>query len=519
MMKTKGFEKFTAAGVMALLLCMLAVMPAFAAIDPPMPEDGSVAGGIFVADGQSELAIEQAELVFDLSELLRDSYTDAQELLAYSAQVSATYTLYNPTNHTVTEQLATPISPYPYPSEQVPAGTDIEKFSVTINGTRITPQLRYAFTVGTGYYASTEGRPISDVHMPDFGLTYLSDTLLSRPVLVPDAPVYVYTYHAEVDEGEEEHLFYARADIYADPQSCALFTSWYTYDGNISENTIKVSRNVYISEDFTLCSVGQPLDTVEWRSETFKGEAVRASVVQTSVIEMTLYEYVMQGYDAQSGVTEQDYFNAFLAYTQKYQREESPVINLGEDSPLPAHNLQPWQLFSVELAPGERMSVTVTAPLYPSLNNRYNPPVYIYAFAMAQKEEWSAYGRTRMHLITEHYLSKQQRPMPKYDSYIETEDGYVWEGQADFPYLIFSTCESKYPSDGSTLVAMILTILIVLSLLAVFVLPWVIPGMVIILIVVLIVRRVKKNKKRRAASAQQTLGKEKEHEKGQENQE
>lgn len=521
-MKQKNMMKSMTAGALAILLCVLAVMPAYAAFDPPMPWAGSVSGGVFVADGQSELAIEQAELTFDIADLLQESYTDAQALLAYGAQVSATYTIYNPTDHAVTEQLATPMGTYPNPSESIPEGTDAKKFTVAVNGTQITPQLRHTFTHGTGYYESAPNMQNPDVHLPDFGLAYLSDTLLSHPIFTPDAPVYVYTYRVEMDESEKEKNFVIRAEIPADAQSCALLIPWYAYDSASTPDKVSIFQTAYISEDITICSVGKPMDAIEWKTETYKNKEFKASVKQTSLTQMTLYEYVMQGYDAQSGVSLQDYFNAFLAYTDKYKREDSAAYNVGDQSPLPDYYLQPWQLFSVELAPGERASVTLTAPLYPSLYDRYDPPIYIYAYAMAHKEEWSAYGQTSVQVITQHHLLDREQPMPNDSEYTKTEQGYHWQGDAEFPYLVFSTCEVQKPSDGSTWVAAILLILIILFLFIVYVLPWVILALVILLVVFLIIRAVKKRKKKKAKRenlAQVAQQKEEEHAEEQENQE
>lgn len=486
------------AGALAFLLCALAVMPAFAAFDPPMPEDGSVSGGIFVPDGESELAIEQAELRFDLSDLLLEEYTSEQDFLAYNAQVTATYSLYNPTDHTVTEQLATPIGTYPWAANAIPKGADTHKYTVAVNGVQIAPQQRHVFTVGAGYYASAT--QYYDVHLPEFGLAYLSDSLILHPVLSPDATVYEYTYLAKVDPGAQENDFYIYADIEADPQTSALFVPWYSYAGERSGNVVTLIRNVYKSEEFSICSVGEPLDDFSWNAEYFKGDQAQASVQQISVTTMTLYEYVMQGYDVQSGVSEQDYFNAFIALAEKNRSPDTAVITLSEECPLPEYHLQTWQLFFVELAPGERTTVTVTAPLYPSLYTRYDPPIYIYAYAMTPDNAWSAYGQTRVELITENILLDRESPTPEHDQYTQTEQGYLWEGQADFPYLVFATCETRKPSDGSAFVAIILTVLLILFAFVIFVLPWVILILAIFLTVFLIVRKVKKNRKKKRAA-------------------
>lgn len=520
-MKKRMWKSITAA-LACMMLCFSMLIPASAAFDPPLPSEGSFSGGVFVVDGQSELAVEQVELTFDLSDLMKESYTNAQELLAYGAQVRATYTLHNPTDHTVTEQLATPIGAYPWTSTTIPAGADAEKFTVAINGMQIAPQLRHAFTVGTGYYSSASNMQNPDVHMPDFGLAYLSDSLLSHPIFAPNAPVYVYTYRVEMDESEKEKNFVIRAEIPADAQSCALFIPWYAYNSASTPNVVHLFQTAYIREDITICSVGQPIDAIEWKTETNKNKEFHASVQQTSLTQMTLYEYVMQGYDAQSGVSEQDTFNAFLAYVEKYKREDSAAYNVGEQSPLPAYHLQPWHLFSVELAPGERVSVTVTAPLYPSLNIRFDPLIYTYAYAMAQKDEWSAYGQTQVQLLTDLHLLDRESPVPNDREYSQTEQGYLWEGQADFPYLVFSTCEVQKPSDGSTWVAAVLLILIILFLFVVYVLPWVILALIIVLVVFLIVIAVKKRKKKKAEVAQPALPeseKEDEHAEEPENQE
>ena len=487
-------QKLSCIMALCILLCAHAVMPVSAAIDPPMGLGGNEPGGVMVVDGQTELALEDTELEFDISDLPDGVMDDAEQLLAYGAQVRATYTLYNPTDRTVTEQLAVPLRCYPYFDRTENQNADAYKFTVEINGQKAQTDQRHTYYVDPYYYVQSLA---GDTQHLAIGLAYLSDARAANPVLQPDAPVYVYTYLATLaSDDAEDKSFEVSGSVKADPDTCAVLTDLIVTDVQGEQATLY--RHVYMSEELTVCSVGADVGEIDWLASDYKGNQVEAGVTLTSRQSMTLYEYVMQGYDPECGASEQDYFLAVMAYADLKREQDSAFIRFGDAIALEPYNLIPWQLFDVTLAPGERASVTVTAPIYPCIHDYYHPPVYTYAFAMTQDDAWSACGTTRVRVNTDLLLCKRERMLPEIGEYTETEDGYTWEGQGDFNYFVFSICESEKPRDTSLPFVLLAGLFMIAVLFVIFVLPVLVVIAAIVLIVVLIVRAKKRKKKRMA---------------------
>ncbi|MBQ7380084.1 MAG: hypothetical protein IJW70_10465 [Clostridia bacterium] len=501
--------KCSIAGAMVALLCFLAVMSASAAIDPPMGISGNEPGGVMVVDGQTELALESAELEFDISDLPDGVIDDAEQLLSYGTQVRATYTVYNPTDRIVTEQLATPLGCYPYFDQTENEEADAYKFTVEINGQKVETDQCHTYYPDPSYYMQGLA---GDTRSLASGLAYLPDQGAAHPVLQPDAPVYVYTYLAALSSDDaEDKSFEVSGSINADPDACAVLVAGLSVTG-MQGDTATLYSHVYMSDELTVCSVGADVGEIDWLASDYKGNKVEAGVTLTSRQTMTLYEYVMQGYDPECGASEQDYFLAVVAYADNNRALGSAVTCFGDAVALEPYNLIPWQLFDVTLAPGERASITVSAPIYPYIHDHYNPPVYTYAFAMTQDDAWSSCGTTRVRVITDLLLSHRERMLPEIDAYTETEDGYLWEGQGDFHYLVFSICQSEKPRDQSLIFALLAGLFIIALLFVIFVLPVLIVIAVLVLIILLILRAKKRKKKRMAEQSMPT-----EHPKEEEN--
>ena len=250
-----------------------------------------------------------------------------------------------------------------------------------------------------------------------------------------------------------------------------------------------------------------------WRTHDRDGNDVNAEVTLESKQVMTFHDFAMQGYDEQSGVSELDYYNAFVAYAEDQRAENTAAICPGGGQvALSSEQLQPWQIFEVTLLPGQRTDVTVTAPLYPSIDYRYDPYVYTYAYAMTLDRSWSACGQTRVQINTEYYLCDEGRHTFDSDAYTITAGGYAWEGQTVSTYLVFSLSEEKNPTNSTFWFAVLALVFILLVLFVVYVLPVLVIAAVIALITVLIIRRVRKKRKLKEQNAKSTTLPEKEDE-------
>ncbi len=491
----RAIIKSMTAGATAILLCVLAVMPCFAAIEPPVGLSGNEPGGVMVVDGKTELALEGTEIEFDISDLPDGVIDDAELLLSYGTQVKATYTVYNPTDRIVTEQLATPLRCYPYYDQTENENADACKFTVEINGQKVETDQRHSYYADPYYYIQGLA---GDTRSLASGLAYLSEKGAAHPILQPDATVYVYNYLAALaSDDAEDKSFEVHGSIKTDPDACAVLIAGLSVIG-MPGVTANLYRHIYMSDELTVCSVGADVGEMDWTVSDYEGNATEAGVTLTSRQSMTLYEYVMQGYDPKSGISEQDYFHAVVAYADLGRAQGSAVIEFGDMIALKPYDLIPWQLFDLTLAPGERATVTVTAPIYPCIHDYYNPPVYTYAFAMTQDDAWSSCGTTRVRVITDLLLSRRERMLPEISAYAESEDGYTWEGQGDFDYFVFSICEEEKPFDRSIIGLILAGLFIIVVLFVTCVLPVLIVITVVVLIVLLILCAKKRKKKRMA---------------------
>ena len=79
----------------------------------------------------------------------------------------------------------------------------------------------------------------------------------------------------------------------------------------------------------------------------------------------------------------------------------------------------PWQLYEISLEPGKKATVTLTAPVYPDVNTRYDPYTYFYSYYFSPYTGWKGYGSVDVVINTDYYIANSF-----HDSFTETEDGY-----------------------------------------------------------------------------------------------
>ena len=79
----------------------------------------------------------------------------------------------------------------------------------------------------------------------------------------------------------------------------------------------------------------------------------------------------------------------------------------------------PWRLYEISLDPGEKASVTLTAPVYPDVNTRYDPYTYFYSYYFSPYNGWKGYGSVDVIINADYYVTNSF-----HDSFTKTEGGY-----------------------------------------------------------------------------------------------
>ena len=95
MNRYQKFFKHLAAGAMAILLCVLAILPV-SAMSPIEPDPGIDVFGVFPKGRKSQLCMDSLAMTYDISELPADEFDQSELLEKYSSTLRLDYTFPTP---------------------------------------------------------------------------------------------------------------------------------------------------------------------------------------------------------------------------------------------------------------------------------------------------------------------------------------------------------------------------------------------------------------------------------------
>ena len=494
---SKTTRKILTAALACVLLFALFALPVFGNSAEAYWE-GVSATGVLITDGECPLVVEHETLTFDIGAFPSNHYSSIEDYLAYDASVTAEYIFYNPSDLTVTAKLLFPfgINPYyaehydPETGEYVTPDND-SKYGAQVNGADVQTTVRHSYWNGALYKFDPveEMAKLQDDYRTDAFLTY-------------DLPVYIYTYRISVDK---ETYRSARAATYfegAYDNTRFMFENLGGYHSD--ENGNAGWASVYTSDAEIMVYVfGEDVGELEWKfyeNGSLETE-IAGSMTAVSKESTTFGALAMQKYDAASGIAAHDWFNAAVA---QLEGSDKPVGLYGgvADNWDFSQSLLQWYEYEITLAPGERLTNTVTAPLYPHINGMYEPPVYSYEYFLTPASTWSEFGTLDIYINTPYFMVKERKGEYSIapDEWTKTDAGYEihLDGLPDED-LVFTLSDSENPKwvvTPYTYLFIALIVVLVLIALAVITVP-------VVLIVVLI-RKAKKRKKNKAASVEQT---------------
>ena len=92
---------------------------------------------------------------------------------------------------------------------------------------------------------------------------------------------------------------------------------------------------------------------------------------------MTFRDFAFREYDNSSGISESDWYNAQVAFLNDGSEE---WMYGGIFTDRSSFSLMRWYEYTLTLEPGQTLTNTVTAPLYPSIDAEYTPSIYSYTY-------------------------------------------------------------------------------------------------------------------------------------------
>ena len=454
--------------------------------------EGYDAIGAVCVDKDCPVLLERETVTFDLAEFPYLGRDSAEKYLAYPGRVTTEYHFYNPTDEAVTVKLALRVCGIPVYSavEDGEIVSDLHKYSITLNGKTVTPELRHS--IHESYRTWTQ-----------LDVTYSSimDELAAYHFYYPEAPVTVSTYTVGGIDVEAYPDAFAVLDI---PRPAIGIGSLFIPDLGMDRSSSEYFRKGLVAENgmtITVYDIGVESDELpEWKiySDHLVDEAeqIAGEITLTDKRTITFRDLAMSKWSADSGIKDVDWYNAF-AYLfgvkiDTYER----VLDLSD-------KLVPWYRYEITLAPGEHAVNTVTSPIYPIANTKYSPAIYTYEYYCEGMTTAEGFAGIEVVVNTPYCLIREDLGgMFMYETgwvqardYESTYSGYSYlcETTGYDRQIVFTLSESDAPEHGSEAVE-VLVYLFLLLLVDYVVYPIAIIALVIVAVIVI----VKAVRKRRA---------------------
>ena len=361
--------------------------------------------------------------------------------------VSATYTLYNPTSQAVDVRLAFPFGDFSYyisyfSNDEV---EDLKNYSILKNGEPLEYKVRQTLSIGKFKVEDDVAR--------------LRDEYSNEGFFTPEQKIYAVTY--EID-GVERDVSLTLPDDMSFRIMDSSYNSFNRKDGKITltyhVGDGKQTKIIYFC--------GTNMGNTEWDS---------AGVSYVSSKEMSFLDFT-HSINHDSLINEVDWFNIWADYCNYYGA--SNVFNFPTD--ITDFTIR-WLEYSLHFEPGETLTNTVKAPIYPDIDSYYHPSVFTYNYLLSPASGWASFGDLDITVKTSDYLIRDNTFTKGEGQYTRHEDSLPKNE------LSFTICSVEKPDRSGDSYSNII-ILFLLGSLLLFIL--------LIVLFIMMIKRIAKKKAR-----------------------
>ena len=399
--------------------------------------------GTIVKGENCPVEVENEQLSFDISEFPQSYYEKKGDFLKYNGKVTAKYTFYNPADYKVTAKLVFPFGCYPEygPDEydeknQVYKRTDdTAKFDIKINGKEIKKNLRYSL-----YYSDYD----FDIHKE---MSFLIDGYIKDDFYSPELSVTKYVYEIGGVDKKLYNREVAEIEIPAfdGKRRYYLEQSSYGFTTNDKGNT-RIGVGAENGEEVEFYVIGEPVkDLPKWKfyeSSSNESKEIKGEMKLKSTSKMTFKEFALAKLDKNGQILESDWYNIIVELYKQATVENSGAIFISVyDTGERLKSLLRWYEYEITLDPGEKITNTIEAPMYPTIDESYNPSIYKYNYLLSPASTWAKFGNLNVDINTPFFMTDSNQ-----DGFTKTETGYNFKSNG-LPEgeLRFTLCESEKP--------------------------------------------------------------------------
>ena len=440
--------------------------------------------GTVVKGENCPIEVEDEQLTFDISEFPNSYYEKKGDFLKYNGKVTAKYTFYNPSDYKVTAKLVFPFGYYPeYGPEEYDEENqtykridDTAKFDIKINDKEIKKNLRHSL-----YYSDFD----FDIHKE---MSFLIDGYIKDDFYSPKLPVTKYTYEISgVDKelyklataGIEVHPFDGKRKYYLE-QSYGFTTD--------DKGRVRIGITAENGKEVELYVIGEPTKEMpEWKfyeSSSNESKEIKGEIKLKSTSKMTFKEFALTSYDKGGQILESDWYNIIVELYKQATVENSGSIFISVyDTGERLKSLLRWYEYEITLAPGEKITNTIEAPMYPTIDEEYDPGVYRYNYLLSPASTWAKFGNLNVDINTPFFMTENNQ-----SGFTKTQKGYNFKANG-LPEgeLRFSLSTVEKPERKSNIGTFYILGMLMFGLLQI--LPIIVGVVAVVVLVVVWVRR------------------------------
>ena len=407
-MKKQG--KMIIAAITLFIMLPLMIVPTSA--NSALTEwEGKDANGVVTTDENCPIVVEHEKLTFNINELPDpDPVADTNGL---NSSVTAEYTFYNPSDTEITAKLAFPFTIINS------TNTDVsdERYSITVNGEIIESEIRH--TLYTKYYSGYEfdvnediPRLVDDYVKDDYYNDDLTITKYTVQITLTDDRAYRWAFDINPDEYPNTNFYIPSAD-YTQIQENGDLRVY----GILNFSNGQKDIDVYAFGEAKGLPKAKYYTHSSWTGgEVEEVKTGRSEIVASEKVNFT--DFVFENYDENSGISRMDWYNATVHRLQSITQNKNYLhfARFGNDY---QEHFMCWYYYDITIGAGERIVNSVTAPMIPGTNIRYNPPKYSYSYLISPAATWMDFGTLDIIINTPYYLIQSN-----IDGFEKTENGY-----------------------------------------------------------------------------------------------
>ena len=418
--------------IVSIILCFTVILTcglsACGLHDSPPYDDRASYLSDLIMKNESDLTLTERNLLFDISELPKASYSSESEFLQLSSTVRAEYTFYNDAETEVKEKIffatgSTPDYGVIDDNDNQITPNDISRYDVLIDYTPVDFNVRHFLPREYVYGEFYE---------------YFTDSFYFDQNLSPDTVVKKYTFTLS-----DEYFSNGNAYVCA-PYDALGYENFLLEDyiGNLYFKNKYFITTLVSNSSFSLYVIGnQAFDTatLSWtvrdvsRDDAGNYPQLPVTVNLTSTKTLTYKQLALSNRPQNSQISEVDWYNAVtLNCLEDHDASSLDVSNI----------IIKYLSYDMTVPAMSSVKTTISAPVYPVVYKTSTPYAYNYSFTLNDTDfytnDLNVYLRTPFYIVTDtdFYNSVDRQ---------KTDDGYKLSYDVGYGTISFTLCSAENP--------------------------------------------------------------------------